>query len=310
MLGASESVALKSNWDRGDEFGIYLYDLAAMADKRLNLRCLLPVPPGYKAGIESQEPRPGKPWERTMRFLRHLVSDLGGMGWIVRMVPETRMPVSSLVIDSSVAICYEYLNDDPGPVLHVGGQEVEHYVDRFENYWLQSVDISQVEPLYEASLESLPKNHIAEIVLHSAAAWDELLLILSRSPEYLYSVSPRRFEEIIAELLSRSGLEVLLTPSSRDGGRDILCFNDTPVGRHLYLVECKRHRSDRPVGVGIVRQLYGVIAQERATAGIIVTTSFFTKHALNFRDSIRHQMSLRDFDQLKSWLLASATRKK
>jgi restriction system protein len=107
-----------------------------------------------------------------------------------------------------------------------------------------------------------------------------------------------------SELLAREGLEVHLTPSTRDGGRDILAFHDTPVGKHLHLVECKRQKQQRPVGVTVVRQLYGVIAQERAMAGLVVVTSHFTRDALTFAEAVRHQIGLKDYDAIKAWLRA------
>ena len=36
---------------------------------------------------------------------------------------------------------------------------------------------------------------------------------------------------------------------TRDGGRDILAVNKTSLGEHLFLVECKRHAPERPIGV-------------------------------------------------------------
>ena len=114
-------------------------------------------------------------------------------------------------------------------------------------------------------------------------------------------------KELVAELLAREGLEVQLTPSTRDGGRDILAFQETPVGKHLYLVECKRHMLERPVGVAVVRQLYGVITQERATAGLIVATSRFSRDALTFAETVRHQMGLKDYEAIKAWLREHAS---
>lgn len=131
---------------------------------------------------------------------------------------------------------------------------------------------------------------------------DELILSLRRHPELLHEIDPRRFEELVAELMRDRGWEVRLTPRSRDGGRDILAFFKNPVGTMLTLVECKRWRPDRHVGVEIVRGLYGVVSAENASGGMIATTSFFTTPAREFQQSVPHRLSLRDRDALLEWI--------
>ncbi len=70
----------------------------------------------------------------------------------------------------------------------------------------------------------------------------------------------------------------------------------------LYLIECKRYAPSRPVGVEIVRGLYGVATVEKASCGVIATTSHFTKDAKEFANQIKYQMSLRDYTDLAAWL--------
>jgi HJR/Mrr/RecB family endonuclease len=134
----------------------------------------------------------------------------------------------------------------------------------------------QAEVVYTSPKNLLELPQRSEIVLASGSRWDALLASLSRNPRLVHEIEPRAFEELIAELLTRDGLEVTLTRRTRDGGRDILAFADSPIGRHLYYVECKRYAPSRPVDVSLVRQLYGVVEADRATAGLLVTTSRFT----------------------------------
>ncbi len=129
-----------------------------------------------------------------------------------------------------------------------------------------------------------------------------LLRHLSTDPTMWYRLTPRQFEEVVADLLGKQGYTVSLTPASRDGGKDIYAASKTSLGSFLYLVECKRYTPDHPVGVGIIRQLYGVVQAERATAGIVATTSFFTPDAKEFQNQIDHQMSLQDYFGIQKWL--------
>lgn len=131
---------------------------------------------------------------------------------------------------------------------------------------------------------------------------NELIDHLGRNPSGVYELTSRQFEELAAELLSRMGYEVQLTPATRDGGKDLYAARKDGLGSFLYLVECKRFAPDRSVGVGIVRSLYGVAQHEKANGAIVMTTSFFSEPARQFAKNLRSQMSLRDFADLQSWL--------
>jgi restriction system protein len=56
------------------------------------------------------------------------------------------------------------------------------------------------------------------------------------------------------------------------------------------------------VGVEIVRQLYGVVEAEKATAGVIVTTSSFTRGAKSFALQHSHRMTLHDYGGIRALL--------
>lgn len=142
----------------------------------------------------------------------------------------------------------------------------------------------------------------SRLVLASRTMWDELIRRLSLDPQLVHSLHPRAFEELVAELLTREGADVKLTSPTRDGGRDVLVYQQTSIGSHFYLVECKRYAPDRPVGVSIIRGFYGVIAQERATGGLLVTTSAFTASAVSFQKAIKHQLSLKDYSEVAAWI--------
>ncbi|MGE7091194.1 restriction endonuclease [Lysinibacillus sp. NPDC048646] len=130
----------------------------------------------------------------------------------------------------------------------------------------------------------------------------QLIQQLSRNPELMYKLDPRKFEELVAELFNRKGYEVTLTPQTRDGGKDIYAIKKDAIAPTLFVVETKRYSKTNKVGVEIVRGLYGVKSAERANVGVIVTTSSFTKDAIDFASPLNYELSLRDFDNLKEWL--------
>lgn len=140
------------------------------------------------------------------------------------------------------------------------------------------------------------------IITDVATVSDEFLQKLHLNPKLLYELTPRGFEELVAELLCRLDYEITLTPISKDGGKDIYAAKKDHLGSFLYVVECKRYSPENPVGVGLIRQLNGVVQAEQATAGILATTSFFTKGAKEFQKQISYQVSLKDYFGIQGWL--------
>lgn len=155
--------------------------------------------------------------------------------------------------------------------------------------------------LHQAS--ELPENGIIEIVRpHIIEVSDFLVEHLKRQPHDLYVLQPRNFEELVARLLEDQGWEVTLTKQTRDGGRDILAFLKTDVGRFLCLIEAKKFAPSRPVGVELVRGLYGVFCDHQANSAILVTTSRFTADAREFQQRHSYQLALRDYWDVVAWI--------
>jgi restriction system protein len=131
----------------------------------------------------------------------------------------------------------------------------------------------------------------------------EMIQHFQRHPEEMYSIAPRKFEELIAAIFKNHGFRVELTPPTRDGGIDIIAIEDSIItGESVHLVECKRYAREQRVGIGIVQRLLGVVTQMQATKGIIVTTSYFSADAVEAALNTKHIMTLRDYDVLVAWL--------
>jgi restriction system protein len=141
-----------------------------------------------------------------------------------------------------------------------------------------------------------------QVIVSASSANDEIMRILKKDPTVVWKLPPRKFEEIVAEILNKQGFQVELTPASGDGGVDIYAARKDGLGQFLYLVECKRYVPPSKVGVEIVRSLYGVLQVQKATAGAIVTTSYFTKGAEAFQREIQHQMYLHNYIALQKWI--------
>jgi hypothetical protein len=165
---------------------------------------------------------------------------------------------------------------------------------------------TKYQPISKQHLELLDESRklmIPEVRLDIIDTNEELIKLLSRKPELLRETRPRKFEEIVAELWKDKGYEVMLTQRTRDGGKDIYAVHKDSFGSLLYVIECKRYASSNKVGVEAVRGLYGVKMAERASMGILVTTSSFTRDALEFANPLKYELSLKDYEDLMSWIL-------
>lgn len=131
---------------------------------------------------------------------------------------------------------------------------------------------------------------------------DSLIMKLQKSPQDIYKVTPRQFEQMVADLLADMGCDVELTKETRDGGKDILAYMNTELGRILCLVEAKRHSRTRPVGVGIIRNLYGTFCDYQANSAMLVTTSHFSEDAREFQRRHEYHLSLRDYTDVVDWI--------
>ena len=141
---------------------------------------------------------------------------------------------------------------------------------------------------------------IARPIIVSAS--EALVRDLKNRPEDLLAISPRDFEMVLAELLTDMGWEVELTKATRDGGKDILAYMNTDLGRLLCLVEAKRYRTDRKIGVDLVRTLYGTLCDYQANSAMMVTTSSFSPDAHEFQKRHQYQLSLRDYSSVVEWI--------
>lgn len=173
---------------------------------------------------------------------------------------------------------------------------------RFASVWYSDADhqygLSRLAA--DVPLASVP--HGREVEVRVEAVWDDLIRRLAKRPDLMQALGPRKFEELMAELYTRQGFEVELTPQTRDGGVDLYVVRYEPFGRMVTLVDAKRVRQDRKVGVGVVRQLYGVVEAQRAAAGVIATTSFFTPDAQRFSKDLGFRMFLQDYLDLQKMI--------
>lgn len=129
----------------------------------------------------------------------------------------------------------------------------------------------------------LPDEHKSNLIKVEGFPLRVISSIL-RDPKQLRNLSPRQFEGFIADILSKLEFEnVVLTPRSSDGGKDVIAskkVNGIPVS---FYFECKKYAKGNKIQLNTLRALLGVVAydQNKANIGVLVTTSTFTKGCRN-----------------------------
>jgi hypothetical protein len=119
-------------------------------------------------------------------------------------------------------------------------------------------------------------SHSGKIVVHLA---EELVALCGARPQQLDNLSSRQFEEVIASIFRNHGFSVELTSRTRDGGYDIVAAAHTDLISEVSLIEVKHFAPNRPVGVGIVRALYGVKHLHQVSKVLLVTSSYISPDA-------------------------------
>jgi restriction system protein len=171
---------------------------------------------------------------------------------------------------------------------------------------LKKLPASEVLAKLDGQVYDLKRSEESQIVQAVrpaiVAVSNGLITQLQKTPDKLHEVNSRVFEHLIADLFHDMGWEVELTHATRDGGRDILAHLNTGVMKLLCLIEAKKHRKDRPVGVQLVRNLYGTFCDEQANAAMLVTSSYFSPDAKKFQERHKYQLELKDYADVVGWV--------
>jgi hypothetical protein len=202
----------------------------------------------------------------------------------------------------------------PQNVANFGGFE------GFPKGWPKQVVVAQWaaprETEFGDALATALSKPVTDLIYNSTGVKPEIFLAVSNElfariaerPQERFLVSPRVFEEAVAEILSRMGYDVQITPYSGDEGRDIIANIDTPAAPLLMLVECKRYAANRPVGIEPITRLWSRLFDDKANIALAVTTSTFAPVAKQFAKTRGYQIGLADGDTFIQWVRSLRTK--
>lgn len=134
--------------------------------------------------------------------------------------------------------------------------------------------------------------------------YQEYMLWLKKHNDMVADVSWEAFEKIVAEVFASYGFVVEITSRLRNKSADIIAVKCDKVGvDHKYLIECKKYRRDRRIGMHVINQVIGAARRADVDHAFLFTTSFFTKDVnrrkAEFSDIRLH---LRDGTEVCEWL--------
>ncbi|MCL6523703.1 MAG: restriction endonuclease [Thermoflavifilum sp.] len=124
--------------------------------------------------------------------------------------------------------------------------------------------------------------------------------------ERIKQLSPKFFEKLVVDLLIKMGYGGSLKEAgkaigqSRDGGIDGIIKEDK-LGLDVIYIQAKRWNND--VGSKEVRNFVGSLAGQHANKGVFITTSKFTKDALEYVKTISHKIILINGEMLTELLI-------
>ena len=138
-----------------------------------------------------------------------------------------------------------------------------------------------------------------------ALPWFEILKELERDPQFLHQLGWRKMEELVAGAYQREGWpEVVLTPRSGDGGRDII-VSKPGVGAVRFIDQVKAYAPGHRVPAEDVRALYGVLTRDQnVSKGIVTTTATFAPGVYEeWKVLMPFRLELKDGPALTDWLM-------
>ncbi len=161
------------------------------------------------------------------------------------------------------------------------------------------------------SLEGQNSERVELVRIEVISVGELLSAQLSIDPTLIHHLTPDQFEEFICDRLAAMGLvcKRVGATNRKDGGIDVVFWprqkNAFPF---LGAAQIKHHQdSSRKEGPASVREFQGVMGAYPINAGLIVTNTRFSPDASWFAKEHARLLRLRDFSDIRRWLLNDFT---
>jgi restriction system protein len=157
--------------------------------------------------------------------------------------------------------------------------------------------------------EKTSEGHLIELV---APPWFRIAELAQRDPSALLQLDWRLTEELVAGAYAADGYDVILTPRSGDGGRDVIATKQG-IGSVRIFDQVKRYAPGHLVPANDVRAMVGVLdLYDNVSKAVITTTLHFAPGVLtdeNIRRFMPYRLDLRPLDRLVEMLREAAAKR-
>ena len=126
----------------------------------------------------------------------------------------------------------------------------------------------------------LSKEEINEVQILIRELSRKFISLIAKNPDYLMSLEWRDLERTITELFNEIGFNATLTPSSKDGGKDVILECEVNNEKKTYIIEIKHWRSGQKVGQKAVKEFTQVIINEKRDKGLYLSTYGYNENYL------------------------------
>jgi hypothetical protein len=138
------------------------------------------------------------------------------------------------------------------------------------------------------SEQDVERSH-SQIVAAITNLSKQLARLIASDPRGLEDLEWRDMERMLAAVFQGLGFDVTLTPSSKDGGKDLILECIVQGDKHSYVVEVKHWRSGQRVGKRYISDFINVVARENRDGGLYLATYGYSGDAFEALTEVDRQ---------------------
>ena len=120
--------------------------------------------------------------------------------------------------------------------------------------------------------------------------------------------SPSFFEHLVVDLLVKMGYggsfanSAHVTQYAHDDGIDGIIYEDK-LGLDKIYIQAKRYKIDNTIGKPQIQQFSGALDEQKATKGVFITTSSYSKEAKQYVEKLNKKIVLIDGQELARYMI-------
>lgn len=120
--------------------------------------------------------------------------------------------------------------------------------------------------------------------------------------------SPQFFEHLVVDLLVKMGYggsfanSAKVTQYVHDDGIDGIIYEDK-LGLDKIYIQAKHYKPDNTIGKPQIQQFAGALDEQKATKGVFITTSSYSKEARSYVDKLSKKLVLIDGQELARYMI-------